>query len=277
MQITDGRKIAQGILAKLKSEVAALPFVPVFCDVLVGDDKPSAQYVNMKAKTAELIGIKFRRAEYAADILAQDLIGEIKKISQEPNMCGLIVQLPLPAGLPRQEILDAIAPKVDVDCMGSKNLADFYQGNIHFVPPTAAAIMAILDTLDVDLSAKQFLVVGQGELVGKPVTFLLKRKGFNVNIADINTRNTDELLAAADVIISAAGKAGLITGEKIKNGAVIIDAGTSESKGGIVGDVNFESVKNVAGAVSPVPGGVGPVTVAQLLGNVVLAAQSYKL
>ena len=274
MQIIDGRKIARGILAELKVRVAVLPFVPVFCDVLVGNNKPSAQYVNMKAKTAELIGIKFRRAEYAADILAQDLIGEIKSISLEPNMCGLIVQLPLPAGLPRQEILDAIDPKVDVDCMGSKNLADFYNGKIHFVPPTAAAIMAILDTLDVDLSAKQFLVVGQGELVGKPVTFLLKRQGLKVGIADIDTKNTNELLKAADVIISATGKAGLITGDKIKPGAVIIDAGTSESKGGIVGDVNFESIKNVASAISPVPGGVGPVTVAQLLGNVVLAVQN---
>jgi methylenetetrahydrofolate dehydrogenase (NADP+)/methenyltetrahydrofolate cyclohydrolase len=274
MEIIDGRGIARKILADLKVQVAALRFVPVFCDVLVGNNKPSAQYVNMKAKTAELIGIKFRRAEYAADILVQDLIGEIKSISLEPNMCGLIVQLPLPAGLPRQDILDAIAPKVDVDCMGYKNLEDFYKGKARFTPPTAAAIMAILDALLLDLSSKQILVVGQGELVGRPVTFLLKQKGLNVNIADINTKNTDELLKSADVIISATGKAGLITGKKIKNGAVIIDAGTSESKGGIVGDVNFESIKNVAGAISPVPGGVGPVTVAQLLTNVVLAAKN---
>lgn len=272
--IIDGRNISAEILEKLKLEVSGLPFVPVFCDVLVGEDRASAQYVGMKALAAERIGIKFRGAEYPSNIPKEQLISEIKNIGKEPNMCGLIVQLPLPAGLPRQEILDAVDPKIDVDCMNSKNLADFYQGNIGFIPPTAAAIMEILERLNVDLTLKQLLVVGQGELVGRPVTFLLKRRGLNVNIADVKTANTAELLKIADVVISATGKAGLITGEKIKPGAIIIDAGTSESNGGIVGDVDLESVKNIAGLVSPVPGGVGPVTVAKLLENVLMVAKS---
>jgi len=271
--IIDGRKIASEVLLDLKQKVSQLPFVPVFCDVLVGEDPASKQYVRMKAMAAENIGIKFRAANFSADIPAGDLIAQIKTISHEPNMSGLIVQLPLPAGLQRQEILDAIEPEIDVDCMGHKNLKDFYEEKIFFVPPTAAAIMAILDSLDVDLSAKIFLVMGQGELVGKPVAFLLKRKGFDVNIADINTKNTDELLKSSDVVISATGKAGLITGGKIKPGAIVIDAGTSESNGGIVGDADFISVLSVASYLSPVPGGVGPVTVAMLLGNVVKAAK----
>ncbi len=272
--IIDGKKIASAILLDLKQKVGQLPFQPVFCDVLVGDNKVSASYVRMKAKAAERIGIKFRAANFSAGVGVQDLIAEIKSISQEPNMCGLIVQLPLPKNLPRQEILDAIKPEIDVDCMGSKNLADFYRGNIRFAPPTAVAIMAILESLGVDLSAKRFLVVGQGELVGKPVTFLLKKKGYNTDIADINTENTDELLKSADVVISATGKAGLITGEKIKKSSIIIDAGSSESNGGIVGDADFGSVSSVVSYLSPVPGGVGPVTVAMLLGNVVKSAKN---
>lgn len=273
MNIIDGKKIATEVLSQLKTEVSALPFQPVFCDVLVGNDKVSAQYVAMKAKTAEKIGIKFRAAVFPDNVPKQELIDEIKKICQEPNMRGLIVQLPLPANLPKQEILDAINPDIDVDCMGSLNLDNFYKGHIRFIPPTAAAIMAILENLKIDLLSKQILVVGQGELVGRPVTFLLKQKGLLVNIADINTKNTAELLKQADVIISAAGKAYLITGEKIKQGAVVIDAGTSESGGGIVGDVDFNSVSQVASAISPVPGGVGPMTVAMLLNNVVKAAK----
>jgi len=272
--VIDGRQISAKILEILKTEISQFSFQPVFCDVLVGDDQPSAQYVQMKARAAERIGMKFRPANFSSDIPKQQLIDEIKNISREPNLCGLIVQLPLPKSLPRQEILDAVAEPIDVDCMSSASLADFYRGDIRFVPPTAAAIMKILESLDLDLSAKQFLVVGQGELVGKPVTFLLRRKNFQVNIADISTKNTEQLLKGADVIISAAGKGGLITGNKIKPGAVVIDAGTSEQDGGIVGDADFTSVASVAGYVSPVPGGVGPVTVAMLLNNVVKAAKN---
>lgn len=272
--IIDGRKIAAEILIKLKSEVFELPFVPVFCDVLVGEDPASKQYVDMKAKAAEKIGIKFRGANYPEAISKEQLASEIKNIVKETNLCGLIVQLPLPAALPRREILDAVDPIVDVDCMGSVNLSDFYRGNIRFVPPTAAAIMALLENLNLDLSAKQILVVGQGELVGRPVTFLLKQKGLKVDVADINTKNTAELLKHADVIISAVGKGNLITGEKIKPGCVVIDAGTSESNGGIVGDVEFATVSPVASYLSPVPGGVGPMTVAMLLKNVVMSANN---
>ncbi|MDR3642151.1 MAG: bifunctional 5,10-methylenetetrahydrofolate dehydrogenase/5,10-methenyltetrahydrofolate cyclohydrolase [Candidatus Doudnabacteria bacterium] len=274
MRIINGKEIASKIYGEVKEEVGKLSFQPVFCDVLVGEDPASRQYVGMKARAAQRLGFKFRSAEFPSTVTTEVLIGEIKSISQEPNMRGLIVQLPLPATLPRREILDAIEPEIDVDCMGSKNLGDFYRGEIRFVPPTAAAIMTILDSLNTDLSLKNFLVVGQGELVGRPAAFLLKRRGFKVNVADVTTKNTAELLKSADVVISAAGKAGLITGSKIRPGAVIIDAGTSESEGGIVGDVDFATIRDIAGAVSPVPGGVGPVTVAQLLANVVLSAQS---
>lgn len=275
--IIDGRKIAADILGQLKKDVKELVFQPVFCDVLVGQDPASAQYVRMKAKKAESVGIKFRGANFPADIPAQDLTAQVKAIGQEPNMCGLIVQLPLPEGLPRQEILDAIDPTIDVDCMGQKNMKDFYAGNIHFVPPTAAAVMEMLGRLKLNLAGKRILILGRGELVGKPAAFLLQRLNLQVEVANRSTPNTSELLRQADVIISATGKGGLVTGDKIKPGCIVIDAGTSESNGSIVGDADFESVSKVAGFLSPVPGGVGPVTVAMLLGNVVKAAGNKRI
>jgi methylenetetrahydrofolate dehydrogenase (NADP+)/methenyltetrahydrofolate cyclohydrolase len=271
--ILDGRKIAAEILEKVKADVSKLSFQPVFCDILVGSDPASAQYVKMKGAAAERVGIKFRNADYLASITTEQLISEIKKINQEPNMRGLIVQLPLPASLDKQQVLDAIDPKIDVDSTGKINTELFYQGKAYMEFPTAAAVMAILDSAKIDFAEKKIVVVGQGQLVGKPVSFLLKQRGLSAEIVTSKTPNGDGLIKQADVIISAVGKPKLISGDKIKPGCVIIDAGTSESQGGIVGDVDLESVRQEAAFVSPVPGGVGPVTVAMLLLNVLKAAK----
>lgn len=273
MQIIDGKEIAGGILKEIKSEVAGLGFVPVFCDVLVGDDPASKQYVGMKQKAAERMGFKFRPANYPSNITTDKLIAEIKTISREPNMCGLIVQLPLPTAIDKQAVLDAIDPKIDVDCTGKVNTDLFYSGRAYVEFPTAAAVMELLDSTKQDLSGKRCLVVGYGQLVGRPVSFLLGQRGLKVDVVRSKTENAAELMREADVIISAVGKANLITGDKIKAGSVIIDAGTSEQSGGIVGDVDLESVKNAAAFISPVPGGVGPVTVAKLLANVLKVAK----
>jgi methylenetetrahydrofolate dehydrogenase (NADP+)/methenyltetrahydrofolate cyclohydrolase len=271
--LIDGRKIAQEILKEIKSEVAKLSFQPVFCDVLVGEDPASKQYVGMKAKAAERVGFKFRGANFSADISTPDLIAEIKKISHEPNMCGLIVQLPLPAALNKQPVLDSIDPRIDVDCTGKVNSDLFYEGKAYVEFPTAAAVMELLNSTKINLAGKKCLVVGFGQLVGRPVSFLLLERGLKVDVARSKTENILELLREADVIVSAVGKSKLITGDKIKPGSIIVDAGTSESEGGIVGDVDLESVSSIAGFISPVPGGVGPVTVAKLLFNVLKVAK----
>ncbi len=271
--IIDGKKIAETILNDLKGQVDKLPFQPVFCDVLVGDDAASAQYVRMKGRQAEKIGIKFKGANYPSNITTNELVTEIKKIAAEPNMCGLIVQLPLPSTIDKTAVLDAIPAEVDVDCTGKVNTDLFYEGNAYVEFPTAAAVMKVLDTTLVDLQNKKLLVIGFGQLVGRPVSFLLEQRGLKVDVARSKTENILELMKEADVIVSAVGKPNLITGNKIKAGAIIIDAGTSESEGGVVGDVDFDSVSTVASYVSPVPGGVGPVTVAMLLSNVVKVAK----
>ena len=284
MQIIDGRKIRGEILAKIKKEVAMLPFKPVFCDVLVGDDPASMQYVDMKARTAEMVGIHFHKATFPASISREDLIKEIKLLNNLENMCGIIVQLPLPANLDKRAILDSINPHLDVDCLGTVSSEKFYNNydsekDLAF--PTALACMTLLDSTNVVLKGKVIVVLGRGELVGRPVSALLEYRGLNPLVVHSKTENKENLLRQADIVISGIGKGKYITGNLIKFGAVLIDAGTSEEgdsplgdKKNIVGDFDFESVKNIAEYVSPVPGGVGPVTVAMLLNNVLKVAKS---
>ncbi len=276
MNIIDGKKLRNEILADIKKEVANLHFVPVFCDVLVGDDPASIQYVRMKARYAESVGIKFHNANFPASITTDDLIKEIKILNKFPNMCGIIVQLPLPAHIERQAILDSIDSNLDVDCLGSSKSEQFYKGETETGFPTALACVALLDSINLNLEGKNVAVLGQGLLVGKPVTALLKFRGLNPGIVRSKTENKEEIIKNADVIISGMGHGKYITGDMIKEGAVLIDAGTSESDSGIVGDVDLESVKDVASYVSPVPGGVGPVTVAMLLKNVLTVAKKLK-
>jgi len=272
--IIDGRKIRGDILEKVKKEVAELPFQPAFCDVLVGNDSVSRQYVNMKAKAAEAVGIKFYPANFSETISQAELISEIKKINEVENMCGVIVQMPLPKSFDKRLVLDAVSRELDVDCLGEIASGKFYENKNQIGFPTALACLAILDTLNLNLADKKIVVLGRGELVGKPVTHLLRLRGLSVEVLSRHSENNEQVTKEADVIISGIGQGKYLIGPMIKPGAVIIDAGTSESNGSIVGDVDLESVKDVAGAVSPVPGGVGPVTVAMLLRNVLEVAKN---
>lgn len=274
--IIDGKKISMEILEEVKKEIALLPFQPVFCDILIGDDPASAQYVQMKAKKAESLGIKFHKVHLPKTVSTEEVISEIKKLNNFENMCGLIVQLPLPIKFDKQIILNAVSPFIDVDCLGTETSNLFYSNKGSLCFPTALACMKILDSLKIDLSKKKIIVIGQGDLVGKPVTHLLRSRGLTVETIRSNTENKDKMIKEADVIISGVGNGKFITGEMIKAGVIIIDAGTSESNGSIVGDLDIDSVQDIASFVSPVPGGVGPVTVAILLQNVLTVAKNLK-
>ncbi|MFA6586281.1 MAG: bifunctional 5,10-methylenetetrahydrofolate dehydrogenase/5,10-methenyltetrahydrofolate cyclohydrolase [Candidatus Paceibacterota bacterium] len=279
MQIIDGKKIRDEILTEIKKEVASLSFTPIFCDILVGEDPSSVQYVEMKKQRAEAVSVHFHKANFPVTITTEELIKEIEILNKMPNMCGIIVQLPLPLTLDRRKILDAIDPNLDVDCLGTIASDSFYKGKIDFGFPTALACMKLLDFIDLDLdprhggASKKIVVLGQGDLVGRPVTALLRFRGFIPTVITSEAKNKEEIIKQADVIISGIGKGKYITGDMIKKGAILIDAGTSESGAGIVGDVDFDSIKDVAGFISPVPGGVGPVTVAMLLNNVLNVAK----
>jgi 5,10-methylene-tetrahydrofolate dehydrogenase/methenyl tetrahydrofolate cyclohydrolase len=238
------------------------------------------QYVGMKMRKAEAVGIHFHKANFASSISTEDLVKEIKILNKFPNMCGIIVQLPLPDSIDTRVVLDSIDPRLDVDSLGSVASGKFYSGKTDVGYPTALACVALLESVGLDLKSKKIVVLGQGELVGRPTSALLEHHGLDPTIVTKKTPNKEEIIKQADIIISGIGKAGHITGDMVKNGVVLVDAGTSESvddrpgsSSGIVGDVDLESVRGVVSYVSPVPGGVGPMTVAMLLNNVLAVAK----
>jgi methylenetetrahydrofolate dehydrogenase (NADP+) / methenyltetrahydrofolate cyclohydrolase len=273
-KIIDGRKIREEILEKVKREVESLPFSPLFCDILVGDDVVSASYVKIKAKMALSVGIKFKTVEFKSSVTTEELIEEIENLNRVPHICGIIIQLPLPLHIDKKKVLDAIDSRLDVDCLGTINSESFYNNAGEISYPTALACMYILDSLNINLQNKKILILGRGSLVGLPVTYLLQKRGLDVTTVNTKTQNTEELLKDADIIISAIGKSKFIKGNMIKNGTIVVDAGTSEDNGAISGDVDFDSVMGIASFISPTPGGVGPVTVAMLLENVLQVAKN---
>lgn len=274
MNIIDGRKIKDEILNELKEKVEALPFPPIFCDILVGDDPVSSSYVRIKGKAAESIGIKFKTVNFKEDVTTEEILNAIENLNHVPLMSGIIVQLPLPSSIDTQLVLDAIDPKLDVDCLGSINSRNFYESTGSIGYPTALACMKLLDSLNLNLKEKNIVVLGRGKLVGLPVTHILERRGLKVNVVHSQTENSNEVILNADIIISAIGRGGFLSGSMVKDGVVIIDAGTSEENGSVVGDVEMESVEAKASFLTPSPGGVGPVTVAVLLENVYQVAKS---
>ena len=273
MNIIDGRKIKDEILNELKGKVESLPFPPIFCDILVGDDPVSLSYVRIKGKAAESIGIKFKTVNFPENVTTEEVIEEIGNLNRVPLMSGIIVQLPLPPHIDTQIVLDAIDPKLDVDCLGSINSNNFYDDKEGLGYPTALACMKLLDSLKLDLKEKNIVVLGRGKLVGLPVTHILESRGLQVSVVHSKTENSSEIILNADIIVSAIGRGGFLTGSMVKDGVVIIDAGTSEENGSVVGDVDIPSVEGKDSFVTPTPGGVGPVTVAMLLENVYKVAK----
>jgi methylenetetrahydrofolate dehydrogenase (NADP+)/methenyltetrahydrofolate cyclohydrolase len=276
MKLVDGKKIADKILGELTQSLGALSFQPVLVDVLIGNDMVSDLYVKIKQKRAEEAGIRFELRKYSDTEPSENIYADIRACCARPEVCGVIIQLPVPRNFDKIKLLQCIDSRVDVDCLTAENLEKFYQNEPVLPPPTVAAIEQIFTDCQIDLAHKKILVIGQGELVGRPLTYVLKKKNYEVFTADRSTKNLSDLCFHSDVIVSAAGHPKLINGKMIKKGVIILDAGTADSSGGIVGDVDNDSVKDAVSLLAPVPGGVGPVTVAMLLKNVVAVAQSKK-
>ncbi|MDP3740807.1 MAG: bifunctional 5,10-methylenetetrahydrofolate dehydrogenase/5,10-methenyltetrahydrofolate cyclohydrolase [bacterium] len=275
--IVDGNRIASQILEELRiknQELRKKGIVPRLSVFLVGENAASLSYVKIKMKKAQEIGIEVSLKKFPENIARGGLEQEIQKANNDKAVSGILVQLPLPASLNKEKILNVVDPAKDVDCLTEANkLKLVNMEDISFAPPAPAAILEILDFYKINLKNRNALLIGSGDLVGKPLSALLLKRKINFQIANTATDNLPELVSAADVIITGVGKAKLITGEMVKEGVVIIDAGTTGSEaGGISGDVDFESAAPKASLISPVPGGVGPVTVAMLLRNVVTAA-----
>jgi methylenetetrahydrofolate dehydrogenase (NADP+) / methenyltetrahydrofolate cyclohydrolase len=265
----DGKSIAQKILDSTKARVAKLRRKPTLAVVMVGDNAASKKYVEKKAKAAEQVGIEFTLQEFPANVTADTLNEEIVRLQLRNDT--VMVQLPLPKHIDSQEVLDAIDPDKDPDCLSSAAIGRVVRGHVKIIPPTAGAVMEILS--DVELDGTHVVVVGQGELVGKAVAAVMVNHPVTMTVCGLGTRKLADHTKKADILISGTGQAGLITADMVKKGAIVIDAGTSFVDGELRGDVDFDGVSKKASLITPVPGGIGPITVAKLLENVVTLAE----
>ncbi len=273
--LINGKSIANQLLEQTKQQVSALKaqsIVPKLAVVLVGDDKPSTTYVRKKGQACALVGIDFDLHTLPADISKAEIISTLKTIQEDTALSGVIVQLPLPEPLYTTEVLNAIRPEFDVDCLTDANLGKLVMKTNTIVPPTPGAVMAILNDLEVDVAGKNITIVGTGALVGKPLAIILMNKEATVTTCNIQTKDLRTKCLSADILISAVGKKDLIRGNMVKPGAIVIDSGVDYVNKVMFGDVNVAEVSEVASYVTPTPGGVGPITVAKLLWNTVVLA-----
>lgn len=262
--IIDGRVIAKKLELKLKEEVSSFGR-PLRLDViLVGDDKASAQFVTIKEKFGQSIGIEVRRHEYEAEVSEGDLIDLITRLNNEEKTSGIIIQLPLPTHLNSEALVNLISPHKDVDALGKE---------ARVLSPVVGAVQEILEQSQVSLENKKVVVLGQGKLVGRPIAVWLTQVGAKVETADKDTKNVPELLQTAEIIVTGIGQPHFIKPEMIKDGVVLIDAGTSDlpagrqgRRGGLAGDADPSCAARCA-VFTPVPGGVGPITVAKIFEN----------
>ena len=268
-QILDGKALAEQIRQGLKKRVERLKqehgLTPGLATVLVGDNPASKVYVNIKEKTCKEVGIKSERMDLPENTSEEELIALIKTLNGRKDIHGILVQLPLPKGLNEKRILDLIDPAKDVDGFHYANMGQFFLGNKGVIPCTPKGVMALIDSTQQDLTGKHAVVVGRSNTVGKPAALLLLDKNCTVTVCHSRTKDLGEMTRQADVLVAAVGKAHLITKEMVKEGAIVIDVGINRVDGKLVGDVDFEAVKEIASFITPVPGGVGPMTVAMLM------------
>ena len=270
-RIIDGKKIAAEVREEVRQRVLELQRktdkVPGLAAVLVGDDPASASYVRSKTKACQEAGVYSRQISPAADIPLSDLLAIIRDLNGDPAIHGILVQLPLPSHLDERIILEAVDPAKDVDGFTFGSIGRLVENQARFVPCTPAGIIELLVREGIAVKGKHAVVVGRSEIVGKPVAFLLLHRHATVTICHSRTADLAAETRRADILVVAAGRPRLITGTMIKPGAVVLDVGINRVEGKLVGDVDFESASQVASAITPVPGGVGPMTVAMLLIN----------
>jgi len=277
--LIDGKAIAEKIKGEVVAELAALRadgIEPKLVAVQVGENAASAVYVKQQQKNCEKAGIKYELRTIGADIPEENLLLEIGKLNNENSITGVILQLPLPQGIDMRRIQAAISPRKDVEGVNPANMGWIVYGRPFLAPCTALAVKEIIDSTGIDLYGKEIVMVGHSDIVGKPVALLLVDKFATVSICHIGTSKAgmlEEHVRRADILVVAVGKANLVPGGWIKKGAVVVDVGINRVGDRIVGDVEFETARENASLITPVPGGVGPVTTAILLRNVVRAAR----
>lgn len=274
-KILDGKQIAKDYRQGLQDQVEALKekgFTPKLSVILVGNDGASQSYVRSKKKAAEKIGMISEIVHLEETATEEEVLNELNRLNNDDSVSGILVQVPLPKQVSEQKILEAINPEKDVDGFHPINIGKLYIDEQTFVPCTPLGIMEILKHADIDLEGKNAVVIGRSHIVGQPVSKLLLQKNASVTILHSRSKDMASYLKDADVIVSAVGKPGLVTKDVVKEGAVIIDVGnTPDENGKLKGDVDYDAVKEIAGAITPVPGGVGPLTITMVLNNTLLS------
>ena len=275
--ILNGKQVAAEIRAELKVRAEALRkdgVVPCLAVLLAGDDPASKIYVRNKKRACEEIGIESRELLFPESVTEEELIAQIRALNEDAAVDAMLVQLPLPKHIDEARVLAEIAPEKDADGFHVVNAGRLFTGQTSVLPCTPAGCMELLRRANVEFSGKHAVVVGRSNIVGKPMAMLLLNEHCTVTICHSRTRDLARFTRDADILVAAVGRPGIITGEMIKPGAAVIDVGINRLENGkLMGDVDFESAEPVAGAITPVPGGVGPMTIAMLMQNAILAAE----
>jgi len=270
-QIIDGKAVAKNLRAKIKNKVSKIKekgIVPGLAVVLVGEDPASQIYVNNKAKACQECGIKSEVFKMPATTSEEELLRVIEKLNKREDMHGILVQLPLPHQIRDRVIIEAINPLKDVDGLHPLNQGKLFAGNPALIPCTPYGCLKLIESTGCTLPGKKAVIIGRSNLVGKPMAALLLKENATVTVCHSYTQNLAEITRTADILIVAVGRAGLVSGEMIKPGALVLDVGMNRlSTGKLIGDVDFLSAMKTAGWLTPVPGGVGPMTITMLLEN----------
>jgi methylenetetrahydrofolate dehydrogenase (NADP+)/methenyltetrahydrofolate cyclohydrolase len=281
-RILDGKQLAQQIRSELSEEIIEFiqnnGAVPCLAAVLVGQDPASEVYVRNKRKACEAVGIESQLHRLGADATQEDLLKLIAKLNKDGEVHGILVQLPLPPQIDKNRVLSAVSPVKDVDAFHPENVGRLVQGRPRFLPCTPQGVQQLLIRSGIEVAGRHVVVLGRSEIVGRPLSIMLSQRGkgadATVTLCHSRSQNLAAIARSADILIAAIGKPKFVTAEMVKPGATVIDVGINRMEEGVVGDVDFDAVVEVAGAITPVPGGVGPLTIAMLLRNTLSAAQS---
>lgn len=268
MTLIDGKAVSAALRAEIKAETESLPEKPGLAVILVGDDPASQTYVKNKKKACDEVGFYSEEYRLPAETTQNELLALIDKLNKDDKINGILVQLPVPKHIDDTAVIQAISPEKDVDAFGYANVGKIMIGNFDFVPCTPAGVMQLLKAYNIAVGGKKAVVVGRSNIVGKPQAMLLLHENATVTIAHSKTENLSAVTRDADILVCAVGKAKFITADMVKDGAVVIDVGMNRDENGkLCGDVDFENVKEKTSYITPVPGGVGPMTITMLMKN----------
>ncbi len=272
--ILDGKAVAAEVTESLRDRAAALPRAPGLAVVLVGDDPASAVYVRNKTRTAEKLGLAHWQITLPAHTAESDLLAEVRRLADDPQVDGILVQFPVPGHIDRLRVIDSIPPEKDVDGLHALNAGYLATKRDGFVPCTPLGCMELLRRTGVATRGAEAVVIGRSDLVGRPIARLLEHADATVTVCHSRTRDLAAHVARADIVVAAVGIPRMVRGEWVKPGAVVLDVGINKGADGkLVGDIDFEAARERAGFITPVPGGVGPMTIAMLMANTVKSAE----